>query len=84
MQELNTRAKKNALTAITRYEKKHNISLKDRRWHIEDSQYTFSFEQLIEFISYLDYRYNCGYRVANIENEICLFCDDYLMGYTKA
>lgn len=89
MMELNLRARKNALRAITHFENKHNTLLKRNRWYIEGSSVSVCFEDFIDWIESLDWRYNCGYKVIEIpapwnpkDVEICLFCDDYLVGHT--
>lgn len=89
MTELNLRARKNALRTITHYENKHNRVIKNQLWHIEGSECESSFDDLIRFIESLDWRYNCGYKIVELPHayntkatEICLFCDDRLVGYT--
>lgn len=89
MTELNLRARKNALRAITRYENKNNRKIKNQLWRIEGSTVGVNFDELIKFIESLDWRFNCGFKVIELPypcnihaTEICLFCDDHLVGWT--
>lgn len=85
MTELNFRARKNALRAITCFEKKHNINLKNRKWSIESSEHLYTFDELIKFIESLDWRFNCGFKVEvsfYTPIEICLFCDEKYLAHT--
>lgn len=91
MTELNLRARKNALRAITRYENKNGVNLKNWRfWYIEGMGYPYGFEKIVEFIEHLDWRFNCGYKVIEIKDkfdygrvEICLLCDNKLIATTR-
>ena len=95
MTSFNWLAKKNALRAVTYYENKNNINLKTKRWHIEHSECTFHFDELIEFIQSLDWRYNSSYKVLKLEvmyfdgvnlrriTEFCLFCGDKYLAHVS-
>lgn len=95
MMELNTRAKMNALHAVTYFEHKNDIDLKGKRWHIEHSECTFSFDELIEFIQSLYWRYNNGYKVIKLEEtyfdgsrlhkitEFCLFSGGTYLAHVR-
>lgn len=80
--ESQARAKRNILRAVTHFEKKTGIDLKNRRWYVVapmSSEYSKSFpEALAEVVSVCDCS-PCGYRVvfdAALASEIWLARDE--------